>query len=640
MKSRRLSLTIKFFLTVAISGVVLVGVTTLISAQFNTSASRNLARTSLATISQDNAKVISLWIQQKEKQAEAIADTKLIAAYLEKRSPENRAAAADFLKSQQDTFGEFENVFLVDSDRGVIIADGMGGGSIGTDITGYDFWKHRSDDKLYLAPSIFKSPVSGLYVFTISQKIKNAQGQSLGVAVLAVDWMKFAKEQFQNTKVGTSGYVYVIDKNALTIYHPTNESLILDKGSITDFAKVAAEGKQPFQRYTYGGIWKYLNSGSVPETGWVVCAIVTESDLLRGSTNAIFISTIIAVLLLLAAIIISLLIARGVSNPIALIVTDLSNSSSQIGVSSSQLSVSSQAIANGATEQASSIEETTSSMEELASMVKQNRENSKQASILTEKATDASQDGFDQMGKMLSAMEGISKSTEEIKNVIDVIDDIAFQTNMLALNAAVEAARAGEAGMGFAVVADEVKNLANRSSESAKETAAMIKATIKNVEEGMGISKQLSEVFKEIVSNSKKAMEMSKEVESASVQQDEGIGQVNKAIVQFDSVVQTNASSAEETASSAEEMQSQVETLNTVVNSLHLIITGKEFQAERKQERLRSKPKADPAKSETPAPPTTKRLPSSPNTQGTELHPGVHKISFDDDEEYGKRDNT
>jgi methyl-accepting chemotaxis protein len=211
-------------------------------------------------------------------------------------------------------------------------------------------------------------------------------------------------------------------------------------------------------------------------------------------------------------------------------------------------------------------------------MVKQNRENSKQASILTEKATEASQDGFDQMAKLLLAMEGINKSTEDIKNVIDVIDDIAFQTNMLALNAAVEAARAGEAGMGFAVVADEVKNLANRSSESAKETAAMIKATIKNVEEGMSLSKQMAEAFKEIVSNSKKAMEMSKEVESASVQQDEGINQVNKAIVQFDTVVQNNASSAEETASSAEEMQGQVESLNGVVSGLQTIVSGSASQ--------------------------------------------------------------
>jgi methyl-accepting chemotaxis protein len=281
-------------------------------------------------------------------------------------------------------------------------------------------------------------------------------------------------------------------------------------------------------------------------------------------------------------------------------------------------------------------------MEELASMVKQNRENSKQASILTEKAAEASQVGYDQMTKMLSAMEGINKSTEDIKNVIDVIDDIAFQTNMLALNAAVEAARAGEAGMGFAVVADEVKNLANRSSESAKETAAMIKSTIKNVEEGMSLSKQLAEVFMEVVSGSKKTMEMSKEVESASVQQDEGITQVNKAIVQFDTVVQNNASSAEETASSAEEMQSQVESLNIVVNSLHGIITGKEYTAAARERGSKastqkvSESKAIVQSTKEPAPQTSEVV--KDKREGKEIHPGVHKITFEDDDEFKDED--
>ncbi|MFA6858072.1 MAG: methyl-accepting chemotaxis protein, partial [Treponema sp.] len=219
----------------------------------------------------------------------------------------------------------------------------------------------------------------------------------------------------------------------------------------------------------------------------------------------------------------------------------------------------------------------TSSMEELSSMVKQNLGNTRQASLLSEKATEASQNGFDKMTSMLSAMNNISKSTEDIKNVIDVIDDIAFQTNMLALNAAVEAARAGEAGMGFAVVADEVKNLANRSSESAKETASMIKETLKNVEDGMTVSKDLSEIFKDILANSKKVQEMNKEVETASGQQDEGIEQVNKAMVQFDTVVQTNASSAEETAGAAEELQGQVSSLNEIVDNLYLIVSGKSY---------------------------------------------------------------
>lgn len=271
---------------------------------------------------------------------------------------------------------------------------------------------------------------------------------------------------------------------------------------------------------------------------------------------------------------ISVGITSSITKPVKRITGNLRESTSQIAVSSGQLADSSQSIANGAQEQAAGIEETTASLEELSSMVKQNVANSRQASILSEKAQKASSDGFEKMASMLEAMQNISKSTEEIHAVIDVIDSIAFQTNMLALNAAVEAARAGEAGLGFAVVADEVKNLANRSSESAKETAAMIKETIKNVENGLALSKDMEELFSHMMQNSKQVYEVNREVESASAQQDEGINQVSTAMMQFDTVVQANASEAEETASAAEEMNSQVLVINDIVKNLNTVIMG------------------------------------------------------------------
>jgi len=274
------------------------------------------------------------------------------------------------------------------------------------------------------------------------------------------------------------------------------------------------------------------------------------------------------------AILIGWLLSRSITRPVVRIVNSLSSGSDQIGNASSQLSVSSQQIASGASEQASGIEETTSSMEELASMVKQNVENAKEASVLAAKTSEAATQGSSHMERMLVSMTEIGKAADDIKTVIDVIDDIAFQTNMLALNAAVEAARAGEAGMGFAVVADEVKNLANRSASSAKETAQMIKTTLQKTEEGQVLTKELSEIFKEIMLNSSKSNEMTKEVETASRQQDEGISQVNKAVVQLDTVVQQNAAASEETASSAEELQSQVVSLNEIIENLSVLVLG------------------------------------------------------------------
>lgn len=291
--------------------------------------------------------------------------------------------------------------------------------------------------------------------------------------------------------------------------------------------------------------------------------------------------SIISILSILFIFLMFILIKNSIIKPILDISKSLSSSASQIGTASSQLSESSQEIANGASEQASCIEETTASMEELSSMVKQNVSNAREASILADKAAEESENGYIEMERMLSSMQEINKSSEAIRKVITVIEDIAFQTNMLALNASVEAARAGEVGMGFAVVADEVKELANRSAASAKETADMVNESQKKTEDGLEISRKLADSFKGILNYIKKVSEMTKEVEAASAQQDQGIEQVNKAIIELDSVVQANAAGAEETASSAEELQSQVQSLNEIVEKLISIINGKKEKSDK-----------------------------------------------------------
>ncbi len=332
----------------------------------------------------------------------------------------------------------------------------------------------------------------------------------------------------------------------------------------------------------------------------------------------------------LFALALGILLSRSITRPVVRIVDSLSSGADQIGSASTQLSVSAQEIASGATEQASGIEETTSSMEELASMVKQNVENAKEASLLASKTLEVADQGSAHMEKMLVSMNDIGKAAEDIKSIIDVIDDIAFQTNMLALNAAVEAARAGEAGMGFAVVADEVKNLANRSAASAKETAQMIKTTLAKTEEGQSLTSQLAEIFKEITVNSRKSNEMTLEVVTASRQQDEGISQVNKAIIQLDTVVQQNASASEETASSAEELQSQVGSLHEVVLQLSTVILGGKNESAKPGTVLAAKARSsfEPARKQAKTAVLRK-----PTTAG-------HRIPLDEDPEFSEQDEN
>lgn len=294
-----------------------------------------------------------------------------------------------------------------------------------------------------------------------------------------------------------------------------------------------------------------------------------------AATTGTYILIVSIAVSFILAIIIGILLSRGIVKPIQKIINVLDSGSTQISSASTQLSASSQDIASGALEQSSSIEETTASMEELSAMVKQNASNSKQTSRLAEEATVSSKDGYSQMEVMLHSMEDINKSASKIGKIVKTIDDIAFQTNILALNAAVEAARAGEAGMGFAVVADEVKNLANKSAEAAKETTDIIEDSIKKTNSGLDITKNMTSIFKDILSNITKVSEMAKEVDAASEEQSSGINQVNTAILQFDNVVQSNTATAEESATASLELSAQADSLQDVVLDLIYLVTGK-----------------------------------------------------------------
>ena len=179
------------------------------------------------------------------------------------------------------------------------------------------------------------------------------------------------------------------------------------------------------------------------------------------------------------------------------------------------------------------------------------------------------------MSEMMDSMNEIKKSSDQIAKIIKVIDEIAFQTNILALNAAVEAARAGDAGMGFAVVAEEVRNLAQRSAQAAKDTAAIIESNIELSEKGVNVARKVGESLSEINVQARKVNELMDEIAAASLEQSQGISQINKAISQMEKVTQQNAANAQESASASEELSSQAQNLRSITQQLVMLVNGK-----------------------------------------------------------------
>ncbi len=242
----------------------------------------------------------------------------------------------------------------------------------------------------------------------------------------------------------------------------------------------------------------------------------------------------------------------------------------QVSSASSQISTGSQSLAQTSSEQAGSLEEIASSLQEIAAITKQNANGSIEAKNLSTEANQKAKKGIDSMSRLSDVISSIKASADETAKIIKTIDDIAFQTNLLALNAAVEAARAGEAGKGFAVVAEEVRNLAIRSAEAARNTAALIEGSVNNAVNGVTVNKEVFLNLEEIdkaVQNLKMVME---EIASASDRQIRGIDQVNLAVDQLNTLTQQNAANSEESASTAQELSSQAVEMLRMVGGFRL----------------------------------------------------------------------
>jgi|GEM_PF-932104 len=221
-------------------------------------------------------------------------------------------------------------------------------------------------------------------------------------------------------------------------------------------------------------------------------------------------------------------------------------------------------------QQASSLQQTAASMEQMTATVKHNAEAARQANQLAASASQVAAKGGAVVSQVIQRMEEISDSSSKIAEIINVIDGIAFQTNILALNAAVEAARAGEQGRGFAVVAGEVRNLAQRSAQAAREIKALITDSVIKVESGSALVGDAGQTMGEIVAQVKRVTDLIGEITSATLEQSSGIGQVNQALNQLDQMTQQNAALVEQSAAAAASLREQADRLAQAVAAFGL----------------------------------------------------------------------
>ena len=257
-------------------------------------------------------------------------------------------------------------------------------------------------------------------------------------------------------------------------------------------------------------------------------------------------------------------VKAGVNNTaesLASLLLEIKETTNMIAAVSTEIASGNNDLAHRTEQQAAALEETAASMQQLTSTVSHNSENAKQANSLAVGATEAANRGVSVVRDVVSTMDNINESSLRIVDIISVIDDIAFQTNILALNAAVEAARAGEQGSGFAVVAIEVRNLAQRSANAAGEIKRLISDSVDRVSGGSKQVAEAGQTMQEIVTSIEGVNKIISEISSASAEQSAGIAQVGAAITSMDDVTQQNAALVEEVAATAESLETQTQHL-------------------------------------------------------------------------------
>ncbi len=427
-----------------------------------------------------------------------------------------------------------------------------------------------------------------------------ADGKIVGMVANVLD-IGYFNTMIVNTKVGQTGYGYMVDKEGILIAHPTKENILklnlAELKGMEEITKKMISGQAGVDQYVFNGIAKTGGFAPVKMTGWSIGLSLPDKEFLAPIIQFRYIIAVVAMLFFAGAFVILFLLSKiitkalqkGVDFAIKVsegdltadidvhqkdeigqladamrimierlrgIVADVYAAADNVAAGSEELSSTAEQMSQGASEQAAAAEEASSSMEQMSSNIRQNADNALQTEKIAVKSAQDAKEGGTAVEETVTAMKTIADK-------IAIIEEIARQTDLLALNAAIEAARAGEAGKGFAVVAAAVRRLAERSADAAGEISNLSSSSVQ-------VAEKAGSLLTQIVPDIQKTSQLVQEISAASNEQNTGAEQINAAIQQLNQVVQQNASASEEMSSTSEELSSQAQQLQEAISFFNI----------------------------------------------------------------------
>lgn len=484
----------------------------------------------------------------------------------------------DLLNRAKDLNQYFEMILFADLNGDFFTSTGNAG-----NIKDRGYFKEIiNEGKSYAISQPVVSKASGKNIVVIAAEVKNSKGEKIGLAAATL-LLNTIDLIVRETKLSPKGNEWVVNGEGLIVSgsDDQNDGKALQD---TDFIGLSKNFEKIKNNQNHSLEVQGINSSKdllcfypIPDSpDWTLIVSIPMSEL----TNEVLSLTLKIMLYslgigLMLAIVFGFLLGRTITKPILKITEKITEATENVKVASAELSASSQELAKSSSDQASFITETSATLEETSSMIKRNNETTGEALKLAEKAREASESGNTEMSEMIQSMEELKTSSDQISEIIKLINEIAFQTNILALNAAFEAERAGDAGRSFAVVADEVRDLAQKSSQASKDIENMINKNIKLSGKSAATAKKVEEALKEITNHANKFTQLMSEISEASQEQAQGVQQINEAVLHFDNITHQNAATSEESAASSRIFNDQAIHLSEIAHQLKKIVNGK-----------------------------------------------------------------